>query len=184
MPYVFQTWCRAVKIRAVAIRAVDPDSKIFAGEVKQIISVITYLFVFTTYSVTQIYLEFQKVKLKQDLLNATNRSGTLDEMVKKTGWTTLITLSTILVYMILKLTFAENSVTYFLVKECFIVIVVFIVLPLVMILRNNQISKYIKQIIEDSKPYQLCETLYSKCRKSNSTVKCADWESLHGKPLR
>jgi hypothetical protein len=139
--------------------------------VKHVINGAVYVFVFVTHSVTQLYLELQKIKLKQ---NPNSKSGNAQfgDIIRKTGLSSLIVIAVILIQFFLQFVFPGNTLAFYLAKDLFSDTLIFVIYPLVLIVKNKSIVKFISQYFEDSKIrflYFSCVELVS-CKMGKNKV--------------
>ena len=126
----------------------DDPAFIFSGIVKQIINATVFVFVLATHSVTQLHLELQKIKLKQNP-NSTGNAQ-FGDIIKKTGLSSLIVIAVILIQFVLQFVFPGNTLAFYLAKDFFSNILIFVLYPLVVIVKNKSILKFISQYFLDS----------------------------------
>jgi hypothetical protein len=142
----------------------------FSGMVKQIINGTVFVFVFATHSVTQIYLELQMIKLKQ-IQNSTGNAQ-FGDIIKKTGLSSLIVITVILIQFLLQFVFPGNTLAFYLAKDLFSNTLIFVIYPLVLIIKNKSILKFISHYFADSEicfVYFYCIEAFS-CKISKNKV--------------
>ena len=80
-----------------------------------------------------------------------------------TGWSSLLVTSIIWIHLFFDFVIPTNSQTYYLTKDFVSNLAIFVIVPLMLIIRNEKMSKYVSQHISTKQYYISLKTLYHGC---------------------
>ncbi len=113
-----------------------------------------FIIVFVSYSVMQLYIQWQTLLLRkhpQERLNVE-----VSDILKKTGLFTLLIVFVALGQFLFTFVVSGNGQSYHLIKDLISTLLLFVFIPIIIMFNNNKISKYIFQYFCDSR---VCITL-------------------------
>ena len=79
------------------------------------------------------------------------------------GWASLLVISMIWIHLTFIFFVPTNSQTYFLTKDFVTILVIFVIVPLLLIIRNKNMSKYVIQRISANQYYIMFAVMYNRC---------------------
>ena len=80
-----------------------------------------------------------------------------------TGWASLLVISMIWIHLTFNFFVPTNSQTYFLTKDFVTILIIFVIVPLLLIIRNKNMSKYVIQHISANQYYIMFAVMYNRC---------------------
>ena len=96
------------------------------------------------------------------LLVSFKKHSNTQYLLMLTGWTSLLVISIVGINLFFNFVIPTNSQTYFLTKDFVTNLVMFVIVPLMLIIRNENMSKYVSQHISTMPYYNILFAIYNK----------------------
>ena len=130
----------------------------FSGPVKQVINGSAFITVFVSYSVMQLYIQWQTLLLRRHRQEKLNVE--VNDILKKTGLFTLLIVLVALGQFLFTFAVSGNGQSYHLAKDLVSTFLLFVIIPIIIILNNIKISKYIMQYFCESEVYLVLSSVH------------------------
>ena len=89
-----------------------------------------------------------------------------------TGWSSLLVTSIIWIHLFFDFVIPTNSQTYYLTKDFVTNLVIFVIVPLMFIFGNENLTKYVLQHISLNQFYTICNSTYQSCSAVLPNKRC------------